>query len=88
MLVVALALGRAATSVDAVQRFDAAAVRELQGEIAVRGLERRVFAVTDLGGSPMLLVGVAAALTLLAVGRWLGARSARRQRRRRGRVTG
>lgn len=70
MLVVVLALGAAATSIDRVQRFDTAAVRELQGEVAVRGLQEHVFAVTDLGGSPLLFVGVTAVVTLLLVGRW------------------
>lgn len=73
MIVVVVVLGLAATTITAVERFDASVVRELQGEVAVRGVEEHVFAVTDLGGDPLLLVGVAAVLTLLLVRRWRAA---------------
>lgn len=69
MLLFAVALGVAARTIDAVERFDAEVVRELQGEVRARGLQEHVFAVTDLAGSPMLLAGIAVVATLLLVGR-------------------
>lgn len=73
MLGAVIALGGAATMIDAVARADAAVVRELHGEVALRDVEEHVFAVTDLAGSPMLLVGVTAVVTLLLVRRWRAA---------------
>ncbi len=73
MVVAVVALGIAATTIDAVARVDAAAVRELHGEIALRDIEKEVFTVTDLAGSPMLLVAITAVVTLLLVRRWRAA---------------
>lgn len=73
MLLLAVALGVAARTIGAVERFDAEVVRELQGEVGARGLQEQVFAVTDLAGSPMLLAGIAVVATLLLVGRWRAA---------------
>ncbi len=73
MLLFAVALGIAARTIDAVARFDAEVVRELQGEVRTRGIQENVFAVTDLGGSPLLLAGIAVVVTLLLVGRWRAA---------------
>ncbi len=73
MIVAVVALAVAATSVEPIRRWDETAVRELQGEVALRGIEEHVFAVTDLAGSPMLLAALIVVAALLLVRRWRAA---------------